>query len=252
MKRPNLFHYATSELSQDAFICWLLSWASPKVASNESELTVIAHSLLKAFFSKHNKEFPKIIESLEIKKQYKNIDILVIINGKIVIPIEDKLHTKEHSNQLANYLQALENEGYTKEQTFPIYLQTGEQGNYENVINAGFLPFLRAELIQVLKSCAEIRNDILIDYREHLEKIESDVQSFRSLKLADWHWHSWQGFYSNLQQRLDVINWDYVANKGGGFLGLWWHWNEEDGCDQYLQLEQSKLCFKIAINSRIG
>ena len=25
MKKTNLFYYATSELSQDAFICWLLS-----------------------------------------------------------------------------------------------------------------------------------------------------------------------------------------------------------------------------------
>ena len=27
MTTPNLFKFATSELSQDAFICWLLSWA---------------------------------------------------------------------------------------------------------------------------------------------------------------------------------------------------------------------------------
>jgi hypothetical protein len=25
--KPNIFKYATSELSQDAFICWLLAWA---------------------------------------------------------------------------------------------------------------------------------------------------------------------------------------------------------------------------------
>jgi hypothetical protein len=24
---PNLFQFATKELSQDAFICWLLAWA---------------------------------------------------------------------------------------------------------------------------------------------------------------------------------------------------------------------------------
>ena len=27
MALPNLFHYATSELSQDAFLCWMLAWA---------------------------------------------------------------------------------------------------------------------------------------------------------------------------------------------------------------------------------
>ncbi|MFD2933106.1 hypothetical protein [Spirosoma flavum] len=28
--RPNLFTYATSELSQDAFICWLAAWVNSK------------------------------------------------------------------------------------------------------------------------------------------------------------------------------------------------------------------------------
>jgi hypothetical protein len=33
---PNLFDYATSELSQDAFVCWLAAWADPGCrAANE-------------------------------------------------------------------------------------------------------------------------------------------------------------------------------------------------------------------------
>ncbi|NEX23727.1 hypothetical protein G3480_26250 [Thiorhodococcus mannitoliphagus] len=31
--KPNLFAFATSELSQDAFLAWLLSWADPKYAA---------------------------------------------------------------------------------------------------------------------------------------------------------------------------------------------------------------------------
>lgn len=27
-KRPNLFSHGTSELSQDAFICWVVEWAN--------------------------------------------------------------------------------------------------------------------------------------------------------------------------------------------------------------------------------
>lgn len=26
MTKPNIFNFATSELSQDAFICWIISW----------------------------------------------------------------------------------------------------------------------------------------------------------------------------------------------------------------------------------
>ena len=28
--KPNLFKYAVSELTQDAFLCWLLEWADEK------------------------------------------------------------------------------------------------------------------------------------------------------------------------------------------------------------------------------
>lgn len=28
---PNLFEFATSELSQDAFLCWLASWADVRL-----------------------------------------------------------------------------------------------------------------------------------------------------------------------------------------------------------------------------
>ena len=33
MNKPNLFNYATSELSQDAIICYILEWA--KIESKE-------------------------------------------------------------------------------------------------------------------------------------------------------------------------------------------------------------------------
>jgi hypothetical protein len=30
MASPNLFAFATSDLSQDSYICWLASWARPE------------------------------------------------------------------------------------------------------------------------------------------------------------------------------------------------------------------------------
>jgi hypothetical protein len=35
---PNLFNYATSELSQDAFICWLIAWADSSQIENDKNL----------------------------------------------------------------------------------------------------------------------------------------------------------------------------------------------------------------------
>ena len=90
MKKPNLFDYATSELSQDAFICWLLSWAKPEFAGVNPKLSDCAVEILKSFFAKHDHSFPLEIKSLEICKQYKNIDVLCVVNGEYSVVIEDK------------------------------------------------------------------------------------------------------------------------------------------------------------------
>ena len=46
----NLFNYATSELSQDAFLCWLLSYAQEKKYSGDDDkLQKCAQSLIKVF-----------------------------------------------------------------------------------------------------------------------------------------------------------------------------------------------------------
>jgi hypothetical protein len=104
MSQPNLFSYATSELSQDAFICWLLSWAAPKYKNIDTELHNCSKKLIGAFFEKHKVTTPESIHSIEIRKQDNNIDVLCIINDTYPIIIEDKTGTKNHSGQLSRYL----------------------------------------------------------------------------------------------------------------------------------------------------
>lgn len=251
MKRPNIFNYATSELSQDALICWILSWSNPDAISLDKSLHELSRRLLQAFFAKHEKEFPTI-EEFKIERQYKNIDILAIINKKIAIPIEDKRNSREHSDQLTRYMQILLNDEYSIENCLPIYLQTGEQGDFKKIMDAGFKPFLRAELLNVLKSNANIKNNILSDYIEYLEEVEKQVQSFNYLKQAEWGKDEWggypgQGFFTYLQNKVGAGEWNYVSNPIGGFLGFWWHFAGDDECEQYLQLEENKLCFKIYV-----
>lgn len=250
MNKPNIFNYAPSELSQDAFICWLLSWSNPEVMTLNTELHMVSRRLLQAFFNKHNKSIPANIEKYEVRKQYQNIDILVIINDSVLIPIEDKIHSREHSDQLTRYIQLLKEEGHEDQNILPIYLQTGEQGDYKKVQESGFMLLARAELLNILKTGANTNNDILNDYIVYLEEIEHQVQSFMHLDLDEWNWYSWQGFYNYLQTNLGDGEWDYVPNASGGFLGFWWHGNGDDECDQYLQLEESKLCFKIAVDEK--
>ena len=81
MNVPNLFKYATSELSQDAIICYLLEWAKEEHKENDVQLHILATNFLDSLFEKFKDiHKPEKYKKIEIKKQYKHIDILCIVN----------------------------------------------------------------------------------------------------------------------------------------------------------------------------
>ncbi len=96
MERNNIFDFATSELSQDAFICWCLNWLNYE----DSELRALAVDLLKEFGEEDISDNQEII----IKRQFKKIDILVVLKGlNRVYIIEDKVNSSERKKQLEKY-----------------------------------------------------------------------------------------------------------------------------------------------------
>jgi len=248
MKKPNLFSYATSELSQDAFVCWLLSWASPEFKESDGDLHECATNFIRAFFEKHKKSAPSIIEQVEVRKQDNNIDVLCIINDSYPIIIEDKTSTKNHSDQLTRYFEIIKGRGVEEQNIIPIYFKTEDQASYSDVEKNGYQPFLREDILSILTGYKGV-NAILVDYRSHLQSISDEVESYKSKEIQKWNWYSWIGFYLRLQNQLGSGHWDYVANPNGGFLGLWWHFQGNDDCKQYLQLEEEKFCFKIWVKN---
>jgi len=253
MGRPNLFNYATSELSQDAFICWLLEWANPQHREADRELNQCALKFVDALFDKGNKKVPSQIDRVEIQQQHKNIDVMCIVNKRYAILIEDKVATVNHSNQLVRYLKDLAEE-YPREKIIPIYLKTIEQGDYSDVKEKEFGVFLRKDFLNVLESYRG-QNPILLDYRGYLQDISREVEAYLTKPIDDWGYYQWMGFYLRLQDELRPTgnsSWDYVPNPSGGFMGFWWHVQQDNSvaCGQYLQLEEGKLCFKIWVTNR--
>jgi len=247
MNRPNLFFYATSELSQDAFICWFFSWASPEYKNTDKDLHQCALNFVQALFEKHSRIPPSEIRKVDIFKQENYIDVLCVINGIYAILIEDKTGTKNHSNQLDRYLENVKKRNFEEVNVFPIYLKTEDQGNYSDVLNAGYKLYLRSDFLRTLKTHSG-NNAILIDYRDYLQSISDEVESYKLLPIEKWGWYSWVGFYLRLQKELATGNWDYVPNPSGGFLGFWLYSQGDEECEQYLQLEEDKFCFKIWVN----
>lgn len=125
-KSNNLFDFATSELSQDAFFCWSLNWLAVK-EDTEDPYYKYGKAMLDLFLGNNKKdEYTDVLIKkqfvVEFKRDKNNnpiktdttsgekvkgiIDILVLfkIEGKThALIIEDKTHTSEHSDQIAMY-----------------------------------------------------------------------------------------------------------------------------------------------------
>lgn len=243
-RMANIFSFATSELSQDTMLCWLLQLAAPEETLHP--LHEVGTRFVNFLYTCCDKKLPGEIQRCQVIKQDGHIDVQCQINSQDVILIEDKVGTKQHSDQLRRYQEQLQHSGLT---ILPVYIQTGDQCDYSEVINNGYSVVCRKDLLAFFASCNDLRakyhSDLLEDYVSFLSEIEADVQSYKKLPISQWKWNSWKGFYSELKKQLAEGGWDYVSNPSGGFLGFWWHWSSIDECEHYLQLEQERLCFKI-------
>lgn len=127
---PNIFEFATSELSQDAFICWLVSYV------NHPEEAVL-HECSKDFISmlynlKYGVDTIVKEDVLRLvdkpKRQYFDIDVYfqcVIKDKTCSFIIEDKMHTTQHSGQLSKYKKKIEEDGVKEDDVISIYFKTG-------------------------------------------------------------------------------------------------------------------------------
>ena len=114
----NIFKYATSELSQDAVICWILSFYNDK----NSKLYNLAEELLSSFVELETED-----NKIEIKQQFYKTDILIHFpNTKKVVIIEDKTYTSEHDEQIAKYVEKISNsDKYKGCKIYVVYFKTG-------------------------------------------------------------------------------------------------------------------------------
>ena len=270
--RPNLFSYATKELSQDALICWLIAWAgeSKGGSSEEKELRCCGVRFVRALLNHKRDEMDLIklenVDKVEIYQQEQGIDILARINDEHVLLIEDKTDTDDHSDQLSRYYTNVV-EGRTKlgkvseTDLRPIYFKMGNQslkGERRIENEEGYKVFTRKDVLKVLDGC-EGRNAILSDFRKYLQGLEEQTNRYLEWTQMDdkESWWAWEGFYRHLESELITSSgcwtwWGYVHNRSGGFLGFSWAASVSD--ELYLQIEahlesgivtKATLCFKV-------
>lgn len=250
---PNIFNFATSELSHDAFIAWLLSWSDPVYHNNS--LNSFSFKVLKKFFEISDKKISDIKE-VEVKTQWRNIDVLVIVTeetgNKWAIIIENKMYTSEHSDQLKRYREVVKEDDDLKsipeKNVIGIYYKMLEQSNLHNVQHSRYSHFGRKLMLDLHKYYEKGSSQIVDAYYRYLNRLQKELDAFHEKKWTEWNHDQWVGFYSQLKKDLNVGDFGYVPNKSGGFMGYWLQGKRiSDDSSIYLQVEEDKLCIKVRI-----
>ena len=285
MERNNIFNFATSELSQDAFICWLCNWVNFDdniLSEDENKLKLLATEFIEKMLGEKLED-----RKVNIKRQYQKIDVLLEIQNKtefitneneknpvvdIYVIIEDKVGTGLHSNQIEIYTKLIseKNKNINKGKALikTVYYKIYDEDNMERLKENGVNVILgRENILELLKEYKDkINNSIFENYHNYLSNIETDVNSYEKKNLEDWNSNCYIGFFKELKNEKNLLehaigrqkdcSWGYVNNSSGGFMGMWWFPLSEEKInkltetsdeDIYLQIEQYNQKNIIAI-----
>jgi hypothetical protein len=228
----NLFNFATSELSQDAILCWLLSWNDQKKFSlnKNEELRKVSNNLILLFLHQHDKY--KSITSKDIEyihnldQQYHKTDVYFQVKltkyaKSISIIIEDKTNTSHHSNQLERYIECIQHDKIKKHDIVGIYFKTGFiksvdrqlPKQYKLVTNTMFNEFLNTQI------CS---NEIFMEYKSYFNAYQSNFDIAINQAISDTDFdkglRTMQGQDALIQlirKDIDNTSVNYGMNKGG-------------------------------------
>lgn len=210
----NIFHYATTELSQDAILCWLVSCTHHEDPVLSDCGTAFVRALFRTGTNSDDDEVyvldPRLrrkvphtgvckVQGLleEPSQQYENIDVYfrARIDGQIVsFLIEDKVDSTFHDNQLSRYLKTVATDARREDCIKPIYLKTGYvfEEEREYVKNRRYFIFdLQAFLNffydkRFLRRMDSSESSFLWKYREHiLSKHHQREKKHRELLSGD-------------------------------------------------------------------
>jgi hypothetical protein len=247
--KPNLFDISTKELTQDAFIVWLLEWANKENADNAA-LHKCGIEFAASLIKKDIPDFSESVQSVKTQRQWNHVDILAVVNEKYCVVIEDKIDTNQHSNQLSEYKKTVEKTLPDMKHIF-IFFKTGNDSltALENIEKKeGYKSYTRQDFLKILEK-HDVKNDIYADFLVHLQRIEKETNSFTNKKGLST-WLGSQGFCLYLQKHIKGAIWGYIPNASGGFMSFAYCWQpyKKDGQELNIQIENSfDRDFKVVI-----
>lgn len=175
----NIFEFATGELTQDAFICWCVNWfnddSKPKLKELSIELARLFTATEKIETIKISRQFSKDVY-IDDKKLALKIDVLLVVNNKIAVIVEDKTYTNEHDNQIKRYKDGIdylvsnakEDEDFFALETIrTVFLKTGFMYDEDKCVKSDVV-VSNDKFLEILKRYSG-ESEILDSYISNLE-----------------------------------------------------------------------------------
>ena len=229
---PNIFKYATSELSQDAMIAWLMACANADSEAMrevgrsfvrfllETRCGDMESAVLDGDGELQRYEGAGVVSNVHVETQYENIDVYcsATIDGKpISFVIEDKTGTTQHSGQLERYRKVVQRDTIEEDYIKLIYLKTGmpfpdeldaaREANFCHVGARDLNTFLNGAPANATSS------DLLQQYRAHISKLAHEQKEAKREWNMDWG-PIQREFATKLQAETSEVNDSWAPHDG--------------------------------------
>lgn len=209
----NFFEIASDELTQDSFICWLLSNIDDKDLGNISKKFLS--------FLCDEKFGESKVKITKITRQFKHIDIIVdyfVDDDPRLLIIEDKTNSTMHGTQLTDYINEVE--GWDSKETKKrivhfVYYKTGYVENWEkNELKK--IRLIDIKEIYDFFSNLESSSEIFNQYKNNIVKMYKDRNEDSDRPLDSWTFDNWRYYFDKfLKDKYESkINWRLVTYHG--------------------------------------
>lgn len=194
VKKDNIFQYATKELTQDAFLRWLLENHN----SDYEDVRYMSNHLIGSIIGQASNQSLNI-EYVETRSQERKIDILAFMKinqEKYLIAIEDKTDSHEHDGQLDTYRNYLESK-YSNYKKYYIFYKTTPVFDDEIsfIMSRGWLVYDINHINKLFNdSKIIIKHYLLKSYIEHIKSLHRSFVGDLPIDIREWNIKHWQNY----------------------------------------------------------
>lgn len=205
LKNPNIFQIlriTKNEIRHSNFLSWLLD---PNESHKLGDI-FLKRFLREVFSSDKFGDLDQVdvegmdLSKVEIQREWKNIDILIKLEN-VVVCVENKVLSKEHSNQLKRYKEIIENQFPNHHQTFVYLTPEGdtsedESDTYEPIS----YEFIVESLDRIISVYGESLNEQVINYiKDYITIIKRELMGTDKLTELS------KKIYQNHKELFDFI-----------------------------------------------